>query len=567
VLCPALPGPAIAADPRPWSEGEVLRCLLLPAATALDAMAERGVTHRAIRPDNIFRSGPGEKVTLGPCWAAPPASLQPAPFEPPYAAQCLEAGRGEGSPNDDVYALGVTILWCMLGGDGAGWADEPALLQRKLNLGSLAALAGHARLSPTMTDLLRGMLAEDPDHRPSPALLMDPEQARSRRVATRPATRGQRPLELGTMQAWYPREAAWALGMWPDQGAVLLRNGHVGAWLRRMVGDTALAIRLDETLAAAEPAGEPARTGHALVARAIAVLDPLAPLMWRGFSVFPDGIGTALIGAQLASQTALTAALEEILTQDATTSWLMGRVPRPDFVRMLQDGRDWREWLGTKGVTGGLPRVLYGANPLLGCLSPVLAGRLVPRMADLLPALEDCAVGTDRKRPPIDVHIAAFIAARADQSVLAEAGRLTGFATPADRLSVMALFGRLQQRLVAGPLPQLAGWLLECGLPELTQWRSLATRKRLGERLAELATKGQITPMVQLLQDGVATQIDAAGARQAAQRLAEIEATLTALQHGSKDRRERSRQMAQDIATGLSLLSLLGGAIAVAVLG
>ena len=68
------------------------------------------------------------------------------------------SGTRRGSPYDDVYALGVTILWCMLGGDGAGWADEPALLQRKLTMGSLAALAAQARLSPTMTDLLRGML-------------------------------------------------------------------------------------------------------------------------------------------------------------------------------------------------------------------------------------------------------------------------------------------------------------------------------------------------------------------------------------------------------------------------
>jgi hypothetical protein len=355
VLCPTLPGPALAADPRPWSESEAMRCLLQPAAAALDALSERGIAHRAIRPDNIFRAGPGEKIVLGPCWAAPPASLQPAAFEPPYSALCLPSGRGDGTPHDDVYALGVVMLWCVLGGR-ADWSDDMGLLRRKLSAGSLAALAGQARLSPSLTDLLRGMLAEDPDHRPAPALLLDPEQARSRRVATRPPARAQRPLEIGGGQVWFPRELALAMALNLDQGAAALRNGSIGIWLRRSVGDSQLALRLDEALARAaiEPPAESAKPAHVIVARAVATLDPLAPLVWRGFALFPDGLGAALANAMLSSQTALTAALEEILAQDVTTAWLAGRTPRPDFIRMAQEVRDWRDWLTTRGVTGGL---------------------------------------------------------------------------------------------------------------------------------------------------------------------------------------------------------------------
>ena len=460
VVCPAPPGPSLAADPRPWSEGDVLRFLLLPAAAALDAMDGRGITHRAIRPDNIFRAGPGEKVTLGPCWAAPPGSLQPSPFEPPYSAQCLPAARGEGTAADDVYALGVTILWCVLGGAVPGWADEPALLKCKLSQGSLAALAGPVRLSPTMADLLRGMLAEDPDHRPAASLLLDLEQARSRRVATRPASRAQRPLELAGVQIWFPRELAWALGAAPDQGAVLLRNGTISAWLRRVLGDSGLAVRVDEAVARGDLAGDGPKAMHGMVCRAAAALDPLAPLVWRGHAVFPDGIGAALAHAVLTGQTALVAALEEMLTQDATAAWLSGRIPRADYTRMQQEVRDWKDWLCTPGVAGGLPRVLYGANLLLPCLSPLLNGRMVTMVSDLLPALEAFAPDADRKRPPMDAQIAAFIAARADPTTLGDAARLTGFVSPADRLSAMGALGRLQQRTACEALPRLAAWLL-----------------------------------------------------------------------------------------------------------
>jgi hypothetical protein len=568
IVCQALPGPSIAADPRPWSESEVLRCLLQPAAAALDTFSERGISHRAIRPDNIFRAGPGEKIVLGPCWAAPPASLQPAAFEPPYSAQCLAAGRGDGTPHDDVYALGAVILWCVLGGQ-TDWGDDIAVLRRKLAVGSLAALAGQARLSPSLTDLLRGMLAEDSEHRPAASLLLDPEQARSRRIASRPPPRAQRALELGDMQAWYPRELAWALSGHPERGAALVRNGTVGTWLRRSVGDTQMAMRLEEAMArlSAESPAEGAKPAHLVIARAVAALDPLAPLVWRGVSLFPDGLGTALVVATLASQTLVVAALEEVLTQDATASWLVGRTPRADYTRMQQEVRDGRDFLSSRGVSGGLARLLYGGNPLLACLSPLLAGRAVARLVDLLPALEQAAPGADRKRPPVDNHIAAFVAARADPSVLGDAGRLAGFASPGDRLSVLALFARLQQRLCPEPLPALSGWLIESGMAELGAWRSFATRKRMSASLGELAGRGQIAPMLGLLQNHDAQAQDSEGAQHAAQRLAAIEAVLSSLRGGAERRRQQVRQTAQEIATGLSILSLIGGAIAVALAG
>ena len=76
---------------------------------------------------------------------------------------CHPAGRGDGSIADDVYALGVLLLWCVLGGP-ASWAEPSGLLRRKLELGSLPALAAGSAVSGAFQELLRLMLAEDPDH-------------------------------------------------------------------------------------------------------------------------------------------------------------------------------------------------------------------------------------------------------------------------------------------------------------------------------------------------------------------------------------------------------------------
>ena len=242
VICQAPPGPALSAagtpPPKPWSEADLLDLLLRPAAAALLGLHERNVTHRAIRADNLFRAGPRDVVTLGAAWAAPPASLQPAIYEPPYAAICLASGRGDGSSADDVYALGVTLLVLALGRVPLEGLDDIAVIRRKLELGSFAALVGDARLPPAIADLVSGMLAEDPEHRPHPALLADPAAARARRVAARPPRRGQRALDVGTVPVWTARTLAHALGADPEHGGRLLRNGAVDRWIRRSLGDS-----------------------------------------------------------------------------------------------------------------------------------------------------------------------------------------------------------------------------------------------------------------------------------------------------------------------------------------
>ncbi|MEO8716000.1 MAG: hypothetical protein ABI369_13400, partial [Acetobacteraceae bacterium] len=202
VLCPAPPGPALAAASRAWGEAELLDCVLRPAAQALVRLGARGITHRAIRPANVFQAAPNQPVILGQAWAAPPAALQPALFEPPYSAMCLPAGRGDGFIADDVYALGVLLAVLALGRTPLDALDPVEVVRRKLEHGSFAAIVGEQRLPPMIGDLVRGMLAEDPEHRPTPTLLLDPAAARARRLAARPPKRAQSPVRVGPWAVW-----------------------------------------------------------------------------------------------------------------------------------------------------------------------------------------------------------------------------------------------------------------------------------------------------------------------------------------------------------------------------
>ncbi|MCW3473941.1 protein kinase family protein [Limobrevibacterium gyesilva] len=578
VICQAPPGPPLAAagdaPARPWGEAELLDRLLRPAAHALEQLQACHATHRAIRPDNLFRAGAGEPVMLGSAWAAPPASLQPALYEPPYAAMCLPCGRGDGSIADDVYALGVTLLVLALGRLPMAGLDDAAIIRRKLEMGSFAALAGDERLPPAIADLVRGMLAEDPEHRPPPALLADPATARARRVAARPPRRAQRPLEMGPQAAWTARTLAYALATDPDRGGRLLRSGSVDRWIRRSLGDSQLAARLEEAvrLRATDPDAEDQRADGLLTARAVAALDPLAPLCWRGIAVWPDGLGPAIVAAGTAgggeAGTEVADALQQVVAAEAVAAWAAARPDRCDPLILRADAHQHRMLQRLRGWGGGMTRLRYTLNPLLACRSRMLDGRMVVRLPELLPALEAAAARQElHGQLPVDREIAAFVAARGE---LRAEGDLVALAEPPrpEIAAVVALrvLARLQLRLNGEAVPALAAWLAALAAPALAVWRNRDGRERRERALAEAAQTGHLTAMLEVLDDPPARAADERALQEALAAVQRIDAQLAQIAAGGPARADAARRIGQEAVACAGAVALTIATVA-AVLG
>ncbi len=585
VICPGPPGPSLAATPASWTEGALLDQVLRPAARVLHGLADRGLTHRAIRPDNVFRAAPGQPVVLGAAWAAPPAMHQPAANEPPYVAMCLPAGRGEGSIADDIYALGVLLLTLAAGAPPLAGLDPATVIRRKLELGSFEALAGEIRLPALLADLLRGMLAEDPEHRPPPSLLADPATARARRVAARPPRRAQHPLRVGALGVSGARSLAYAIASAPEAGLRALRSGAVDLWLRRDLGDTTLSMRLEETLRlrAVDRGIEDSRAEALMLVRAVATLDPLAPVCWPGTVVWPDGLGPALAAAQAegasqagalagtapepggsVSPTAAESArrLISMIQAEAVAAWADARSVRTDPLAHRAEARQWRAWLQIQGPTGGVRRLVYALNPLLPCTSSRLAGRAVALLAILPAALNAVATPTPPAGDgPIDADIMAFIAARQELGGGPSpdlAGRAERGGTPASvpPLVQMEVLARLQSRFHPTPLPGLARWLAAVAKPLIADWRHHGRRAEVADQLAAAAEVGMIAPMLALLRDPSSRLADERGFLAARLDLARIDAALAAVEAGGPERAALARQWGQELAATLGIAAL-----------
>lgn len=570
VVLEAPPGPALMRPGQraePMREGDLIQNVVRPLGRALLALADLGLTHRGIRPDNLFRAGNGP-VLLGDGFCTPPGFAQPAAFEDVPAAACLPCGRGDGSLADDLYALGVTLVALAAGEWPLAGRDDAAVLRAKLEHGSLVAVVGENRLPGGIATLVRGLLAEDPQRRPQPAELAGwPSTARTRAVSARPVSRASRSLRIGQLEVRDARSLAYALGRTWSAGAEALRSGAVAVWVERALGQSQLASRLRE-LVGPDPRGDGEPIDGALC-RAIAALDPHAPLFWQGRALMPEGLGGVLAETLLASSPPglSQAALDSLLSDLVIARWATVPGERAvDAVSLDRSARRWRQTWRSRALGFGPERLLYALNPALPCLSPLLAGEPVGTVPALLAALERRAPALPRDALPLDRHLAAFLAVQMDGR-LDDALTAVGTAPTAIAAAVaaIAVFADLQRLHRSGPMPNLAALLAAQAEPALADWRERARRERAAAESRAVAESGDLSRLHAVFADPEARARDERGFALARREAREAAEAIALIREGRAAREAEARRIGARVAHGaglvvlaLTLLSLSG---------
>ncbi len=492
--------PGLDVRMRPMNEDVVSRLLIRPAAEFLEQLANQNLSHRAIRPDNVFYTDVEQtRMVLGDCISAPPAMAQPTVFETIESGMALPAGRGDGSTSHDLYSLGVTILTLLIGRVPLADMNNEQIIVEKLTHGSYNALVGRERLSLTMMEVLRGLLNDDPKERWAVSDLMYWSHGRRQNPAPQAIPRtANRPFVFDGHEYQTTHDLANAFANNWDAAITPIKDGSLNVWLRRGFSDEELIESVNNAIV--DPAGID-RSDDWIVARVCIAMDPQAPLRYRKLRATVEGLGT-LIGAYL-DDDEMRDLFIKTLREQLPAFWQKNQRRLTESQEKFLGEYDWvRNSADRIGLGLGLERVAYDLNPNLPCQSPLLASDYVVEVSALLPALEYLAVNGVEFKELVDRNLSAFLASRLARQVTADLRDLDNKVDPhVSLIAAVKILSTVQDRISKKEFVDLAGAVATMLEPSIKRFHSRTVRKRVREGLKKATRSGRLAKLVEAIND------------------------------------------------------------------
>ena len=489
----------------PLSDDDIIKNFLVPVMAGLEALSDRGQTHRAIRPDNIyFADYEHRTMMLGDAASAPPGYGQPALFEPIEFAIADRAARGEATVFDDMFALGMTALCLLLGYVPSPSEDPSQILLKRMVGNSYSVAVAETRLQTGLIDLLRGLLNDSVGERWS---LRDLRSWIDRRQLTPKQSgspvRATRPLIIAGTDYEIPRAVAHCLSeTWADAGQIC-RSADFANWLHLSLDNDEINANVLEAVGPPQSFKDiPASDNDKLVTNLCIALDRESPIRHRGFAAHLEGVGTAL-ATYFDDDDRLSLVKRLILGRFVNTWMALQPRSRPELLHLFGVFEGLPSFIEHNEWSEGIERCLYELNPSYHCRSPLFETLMVYRPEEILTGLDRVAADCDQTQLPIDRHIAAFLAARVpmiDFQVLKNLGSLETSRGEA-AVDCLAILADLQKTVKGAPVPNLAMWFASLLEPAIEKFKNIKRRAAIAAEIKKVAGSGQLEALLALVED------------------------------------------------------------------
>ncbi len=548
---------------------DLSRLVLAPLAKTVNELAQHRVTHGSIRPDNLFFMDKERKdLVLGECVCAPPGFDQPAAFETIERALTSPAGRGEGTVGDDLFALGATLVCLLVGHNPVEDLSEDDLIAARTEWSSHTTYCGKAQVPLALVEPLRALLTDDPGkrwNREKLGLWVDGTTVTPTRVES--VLRSETGFPFAGKEYHTERTLARALTRNVREAATAIKEGELGLWLRHAFREVERADKIDDIVDVAKARrGAWQGSDDVVVAKVAMLLDPQAPIRYKGLSFLPEGYGPALALEFTRGDAVQIAA--EVVVRELPGYWLSAQ---PDtnsskrdlvttFVRL-------RGYLQINEPGYGIERCLYELNPSLPCQSPLVTGDYVVAIKDLLPSLDRRAMDGETKTTPMDRHIAAFIADRFDDDTEPHLKALATAEEGMSLIGMVSLLAFLQWRLGPGTLYGLSSWVGGLLGPAVNLYQSRTVRDEVEGAIPRLVRQGSLPEIFDLIDNTEAFTRDADGYAAARAAFIAAEAEIKHLADKGAARAAAVERTGQGVAAVISIVISLAVVAVVVVSG
>tara|TARA_B100000676_G_scaffold313544_1_gene397039 strand:+ start:59601 stop:61640 length:2040 start_codon:yes stop_codon:yes gene_type:complete len=553
--------PANESRVTPLQPDEMAKTLLAPAVLTLGYMAQRGLSHRAIRADNIYWHGGGRNsILLGDCISHAPAHLQPVLYETIESGMTPPIGRGPGTIRDDFYALGVTVLVMSLGERPLDTLTDEQVLDAKLARGSFSALMDGGRPPFGLRELLRGLLSDDPYERWG---LEQLEQwlGGGLRSSVQEIRTGavERSFEFDGKEYTNCRALASAFGNnWSKAAKTILDSGFE-KWLRRGVTDLSLAGRLRKTLAIGGLPDKEKGLDARKVAQACMIMDKHGPVRFQGLVAMPTAMGLMLADGYYRKNSKSIKLVAEAISSGAVLDWytLQGGAETIIYEAEITQLKQMQHLLKSTAAGYGVERCLYMLNPTYPCQSEVLLGKYVQNIRDVLPALEEIVEQHGSMPKVVDRHLVAFIACRIKANIDKPLAALDAASdATATKLAMLGIFARMQSKFGPKNLPHLTQWLAKELELTVDRVNGKSMRDQLRDRVQSLGQSGSLVELQNCLNNDKIIRQDETARKKAVKEFNDAAREISQLE--SKEFQESAQRQGWRIASRISATVSIG---------
>lgn len=530
-------------------EADLVSKWVRPLLVGINNLALRGLTHRAIRPDNLFYMDADKtQIVLGDCISVPPAYDQPGVCETVPSMLCQPEGRGNGVIADDLYALGASLMWLGLGHNPVEGLSVQELAELKVRKGSYATIIGEERIALSLIELLRGLLSDSVEQRWDISSVQQwIDGRRLTPVQVKTGKSSQRPFIFNNQEFFSYCSLALAFFFNWDLAADAIRSERLMTWILRGFEDKQTAEAIAKTLEMAVVAfSQKERQDDFIVSRTCMLLNPEAPLHLRDWSFMPDALGYVMATAVLQGNDVKP--LIGIITTGFLESWYSLKNDRI----LAQQVKAMQMALKKPDLGMGFERLLYETTEGLPCQSPLVKKYYVDDVRDLMEALESVSKKVDAKTEPVDRHIAAFLSVNFGKKLGEQISLLNSPKENVAAQGMLNLYSTLQWTFGPDKLYGMCSWLGRHIAPIISNYHSLEKRKKLEKELPKYIRKGSLPDLYRFLDDKEERLSDMRNFDQARRDYAKIAEEIDFLNGNREKRIEYGMRLGYEVAAIVS---------------
>lgn len=548
---------------EPFTDKDIISTFLPLITETLRDLLNRGITHRAIRPDNIFYMDRDKsRIVLGDCITTPAGYDQPEYLETITSGCCMPSGRGNGNLSNDFYSLGASIATLITGSNPVGNYDKLEMLSSKIRQGSFFVLAAHNKLSVAMVELLRGLLTDDDKSRwncDDIELWLEGRRATPLHGRIEPSA--QRSFVFNGADYFTLKELAAAFSDNWFSAASIIKSKQFVIWVKRGLRNEAIAEHLENLIITSE---QLRMTDDVFVAKACMLFDHNAPIRYKEISFMPSAFGGAFATA-INNREKLNQIIG-VLNNELIEYWYENQSVHDSKAARLSADRVrkylvLRNFLQQKGLGQGIPRCLYELNPYFPCQSDLIKRYFVINPKQLLMAIDKASKKADKTELPIDNHIAAFILTHFKRNVDDQFTALNSTREDIARAGLVSLFALLQWQYGPKRLPNLISWLGRLIKPIIDSYHSRQTRTRIEKSVPTAIRQGSITELYAILDNPSERENDWKDFLRAKREYNKIEHYVERVMHEETGNSHMPHIIGQQVAAIVSGLIFFGGTI------